>query len=257
MKSPEELLKSYREQAESAMTWARTHHAAKNWPMVLSNYSSAAGRHFTRALIGWRTGLIDPTPDLGAALAATAAGVDVIRTVDVGPYRYQLDPGPAAYCAILLDRRSSPVIEEMARALAPDAPRAAVLPLHKLDSWLVSALSGGPAGDGPEIAATLARKSNPWAEATGLCFELLALSREDSATAWDLTRRIVALFSRRRRFDAGFGYEGSTFYNDVVVDYRLAAVWYVSGWDPSGLSAVERLHARLPEVAPTGHQPVS
>jgi hypothetical protein len=246
MKSPEELLKSYREQAESALTWAQTHHAAKNWPILVSNYTSAARSHFTRALIGWRTGLIDPMPDLDAALAATTAGVDVIRTVDVGPYRYQLDPGPAAYCAVLLDRRSSPVIEEMARALAPDAPRAAVYPVHRLDAWLVSALTGGPGGAGPGIAATLARKSNPWAEASGLCFELLALPHQNSTMVWDLTHRIVALFSKRRRFDAGFGYEGSTFYNDVVVDYRLAAVWCVGGWDPSGLSAVERLHALLP-----------
>ena len=186
--------------------------------------------------------LINPTPDLGAAPAATAAGVDVIRSVDVGPYRYQLDPGPAAYSAIPLDRRSSPVIQEMARALAPDAPRAAVYPVHKLDAWLVSALAGGPAGAGPEITATLARKSNPWAEASGLCFELLALPHQDWAMAWDLTRRIFAPFSKRRRFDAGFGYEGSTFYNDVVVDDRLAAVWCVGGWDSSGF--IRRATAR-------------
>ena len=55
MKSPLELLKSYQEWAESSMTWARTHHAAKNCPILLSNYSSASGRRFTRALIRCRT----------------------------------------------------------------------------------------------------------------------------------------------------------------------------------------------------------
>jgi hypothetical protein len=64
-----------------------------------------------------------------------------------------------------------------------------------------------------------------------------------------LTRRLVVLFARRKRdgyIAGGADYLGGDLYNDLVVDYRPAATWRARGWDSSGLSQVERIHAIRP-----------
>ena len=117
--TPAEQIAFYQEQAEGWYAWIATHRAAQRWINAAFNFDQAAQCHFMRALIGWRTGLLDPVADLNATVQVSEEAVSMIRTTDVGVARYSLDPGPGAFSAILLDRLTSPIIDEAGR----DPPR--------------------------------------------------------------------------------------------------------------------------------------
>ena len=115
--------------------------------------------------------------------------------------RYSLDPGPGAFSAILLDRLTSPIIDE-AGLDPPPLPRQSLLRLEsEIEAALISVLTGGPVGDGPVLAAGAAK-----AKRTALV-RRRHTKRTSSwqryrfghrRAAWAQTSRLVARFAKRR-----------------------------------------------------------
>ncbi|NJD27985.1 MAG: hypothetical protein FIA92_06765 [Chloroflexi bacterium] len=246
--TPLEQLAFFEAQARDAVEYARAQ-AAGGDPYALFNWSSAAKSHFMRALIGWRTGLLDPKPDLAAAVEASEAAIQFMRTTDVGLNRLLFEPIPGAYSAILVGRPRSEAIAEGMRNLAPSSGK--ITRDAIAESWLVSGLAGGDLGDGPSIAEELARakRSALWGQTLRLYFQLLQVPGDDGPKAWSLTQQLVELFSQRRRsgyISAGPEYYGGDLDNEIVIDFHLAAIWHVRRWDLAGLAEAERAHVVPP-----------
>jgi hypothetical protein len=116
---------------------------------------------------------------------------------------------------------------------------------------------GELAGQGPAEGVS-AVKSVSRAKRTSLLgetfltyFDLMAIERSDDSSAIELTRQALASFVRRKRdayYSGGVAYEGGGLDNDAVIDYHLAAIWHVRGWDPSRLPPEERVHVQLPSL---------
>lgn len=248
--TPQETLDFYREQAEFNGEWAERHHAAGNVVHALQNWSWAAGNWFFRALVGWRTGLADPLPDLRAAVEQSEAAAAFINSTDVGRLRAVFGAVPGAYAAILLDEPDRPVVGELDRLAQPKVPRN-VPPDVALDAWLARALTGGDPTDGRRLTAEIGarRRLGLVGDTFTTYFELLALGRATTDRVIELTRTSLALFGRRRRNDyyaGGINYLGGDLDNELVVDFHLAAIWRVRGWDSSGLTDEERRHVVRP-----------
>lgn len=224
--------------------------AACGEPYALFNLSSATKDHLMRALIGWRTGLLAPSADLTAAAEIGDRAVAYIREHGFGVERYMFYPVPSAYAGILTGRATA-AADEMRRYLAMPRPRGVTL-VDACDAWLVSALTGGAAGDGPTQAQQLAsqQRTRHWGETVGTYFELLATDASDLDRARGLTELAIKLFAQRRRngfIAGGQPYYGGDLDNDLVIDFHLAAIWRVRGWDPAALSDEARMH-----VVPSG-----
>ena len=229
MMTPAQMIDFYEEQAASTATWAEIHRRAEKWAPALHNYDHAAQSRLFRALLGWRTGLLDPVPDLRQSVEVSEATVAFLDTTDVGPLRPMFDPVPGAYCAILLGQRDSPVVVETRRLAVRPTPRGLTVD-RALEGWLIGALLGRDPGAGPEVASGLAsQKRMALVGATySTYFALAALSEGDGSAATDLTRHALELFRRRRSngyYSGGVQYEGGGPDNDLVVDYHLAAIW--------------------------------
>jgi hypothetical protein len=254
MRAPADLLAFYEERASSTTLWAATHRANGNWPATLQDYDQAAKNRFFRALVGWRTGLLPPVRELRATLDVSDVAVDFLETTDVGTLRGMFDPVPGAYSAILLDERDSPVVAE-ARRLAVQATPPGVTVDRTLEGWLVAALVRQDHGVGPEIAAKLQgrKRTALVGETYSTYFELAGMTRASLSGATALTRHALELFEWRKRdpyYSGGVHYEGGDMYNEVVIDFHLAAIWQVRGWDPAVLSPQERLHVQMPSPPP-------
>ena len=237
------------ESAADDLKWAAIHHDNSNWEGALGNWGQAAEHRFERALLGWRTGLLHPEPDLRATLEVSERAVSFLEATDVGPLRARFDPVPGAYSAIMLDRPESPVVVE-ARRYATWPPPRGLTPDRPLDAWLLGDLAGEGPGQGVDAAGSVTRgRTSLLGETFTTYFDLIAIERSDDLPASELTRRALALFARRRRdeyYSGGVAYEGGGPDNDAVIDYRLATIWHVRGWDASGLTPEERLHVQLP-----------
>ena len=250
MRPPADLLAFYEERAASTTSWAATHRANGNWALALQNYDQAAQNRFFRALVGWRTGMLSPVPELRATVGVCEEAVAFLETTDVGPLRPLFDPVPGAHSAILLDERDSPVVAETRRLAVRSTPGGVTVD-RTLEGWLVGALVGQDHGAGPEIAAELKgrKRTALVGETYSTYFALNALGGASVSEAAVLTRHALKLFERRKQdpyYSGGVHYEGGDMYNDVVIDFHLAAIWHVRGWDPSLLTPPERLHVRLP-----------
>ena len=80
-------------------------------------------------------------------------------------------------------------------------------------------------------------------------FALLRTDSSDLGRATELTEHAIKLFAQRRRngyIGGGRPYYGGDLDNDLVIDFHLAAVWRVRGWDPAPLSDAARLHVVIP-----------
>lgn len=252
MMTPSEQLALFAELAEEAERAAGVQASERN-PYALFNWSSSAKRHFMRALIGWRTALVHPEPEFVAAVKASEAALEFMRSTDVGLSRYMFEPVPGAYSAILTSQPGSAAVDEAKRYLSGNGGTK-VSPDAVAESWLVSALTGSASGLGPEIAATLARtkKSALWGETLQVYFQLVDVAESDAPTAWALTSRATELFAERRRSSyvaAGPEYLGGDLDNEVVVDFHLAAIWHVRRWETSGLTDLDRLHIIPPKLS--------
>lgn len=248
MMDPEEQLAHFKKQAESSAAFAREQTAALN-PFGLANWGSAARNHFMRALIGWRTNLLDPESDLVSAVAMSREAVLLMRAVDVGLSRYLFEPVPGAFSAMLLGQADDDLTAEATRSLAGTTP--GVTEAAIAEGWLISALAGGEPGPGPEMSEKLAtaKRTSLWGSSLQLYFQLLEVPPSESRRAWDLTRRAVELFGQRSRngyFSAGQPYYGGGPDNGIVIDFHLASIWQVRQWDHSGLEPVARIHAIRP-----------
>lgn len=253
MLTPAEQLRFFAEKAAQSLAFADAQ-ARAGQPLALFNYSSASESHFSRALIGWRTGLILPMTDLSAASDIGDRAVAYLRARDLGVERYGFDPRASAYAGLLLGRVVA-AADEMARYRAVPRPRGVTL-ADACDAWLISALTGGPVGDGPAQAQQLTaqKRTRLWGETVGTYFELLRIDPTDIGRATELTERAIELFGQRRGngyIGGGKQYYGGDLDNDLVVDFHLAAVWRVRAWDPAPLSDVARLHATLPTATTT------
>jgi hypothetical protein len=252
MMTPAQRLAFLDESAAEDLKWARIAVEKANWPLVIQNYGQAVTHCFERALLGWRTGLIDPTPDLHSTVEVSEAAVTFLEATDVGPLRSLFDPSPGAYGAVLVDRQESPALAET-RRFAVRPPPLGLTVDRTLEGWLVGTLVARDPGAGPELAAELqSRKRTALLGETYVnYFALAALSKGDAAKATQLTQLALELFARRKRdafYSGGVAFEGGGPDNDFVVDFHLAAIWHVLGWDPSALTLAERLHVQLPSA---------
>jgi hypothetical protein len=248
--TPAEILQFYGSQAAEARAYALEQSTAGN-PFCLFNWGSVAKNQFYRALIGWRTSLIDIEPPLRDALSASIAATDFIANHPVGPERYLFDAVPGSCAGLLLDRPSAPVIKEACLVLR-DSNQRGVTADAKATAWLMSALSGGGPGDGTALAAKVgkSKRSALWGETLGAYFGLLSVPVAKPEDAWTLTDHLVQLYGRRRRnafIRGGPDYLGGE-EPDIVIDGLLATIWHVRRWDPSGLTELGRLHALPPSV---------
>jgi hypothetical protein len=229
------------EAARSAAEWAVQHEGAANLH-ALNTWSAVGSARLTRALVAWRTGLIDPTADLELAVAASESAVRFMTERQVGAHRGRFDGIPGAFCAILLDRRQSPAVDagirEMDDVGAWRKPKG-----RKALPWLISELVGKGSGDGPRFAAELAatKSSGRWGRALSVYFEL-ARCTGDAAAVVELTSQSIAMFGERhRRNEFSAPYFGSQDMNGFIVDFVLAAIWQVKGWDPQALPEDQRV----------------
>jgi hypothetical protein len=250
MRPAAELLEQYEEWAVSATSWAATHRDNRNWPMALQNYDEAAKNRFFRSLVGWRTGLLSPVPELLATLDVSEEAVAFLSTTNVGPLRQMFDPVPGAYSAILLDQPASAVVAETRRLAVRSTPRGVTVD-RTVEAWLIGVLVGHHQGAGADLVAELkgGKRTKLVGETYATYFELAALDRNSLSEAVRLTRHALELFRSREQdpyYSGGVQYEGGDTYNVVVIDFHLAAIWHVRGWDPSELTSDERLHVRLP-----------
>lgn len=240
------------ESAAEDLKWARIAAEQEDWALALQNYGQAVSHRFQRALVGWRSGTLDPVPDVEATREVSEAAIEFMSNADVGPLRALFDPVPGAYGSLLIDRLDSRAVAETGRLAVRPVPRGLTVD-RTLDGWLVSAILGRDPGAGPDVATGLGRGKRTVlvSETYSTYFALAALSGDEVAVATTLTQRGLELFARRRRdgyYSGGVPYEGGGPDNSVVVDFRLAAIWHARGWDPSGLAAEERVHVQLPSM---------
>jgi hypothetical protein len=250
MRSPAWLLESYDESAREAAEFAGLALANGNVALALQDWSQQSKSHFFRALVAWRTGLIDPVPDLKATVDVSDSAVAFFPSTDSDPLRMAFDSVPGAYAAVILGDADRPIVNELAHIAVPRVPRN-VPPDTPLEAWLVRALTGADPTKGRALALALGRQKRLGLLATIFTtyFDLADVNRADSRQAQAQTRRALELFGRKRRdgfYAGGIQYEGGDEYNDVVIDFHLAAIWRVRGWDPSGLTDEERRHVVIP-----------
>ena len=188
------------ESAAEDLKWAAIHRDNSNWEGALGNWGQAAMDRFERALVGWRTGLLQPEKDLRATLEVSEQAVGFLRATDVGPLRARFNPVPGGYSAIMFDRPDSPVVAEAQRYARWPPPRG-LTPDRPLDAWLLGYLAGQGPGGGVDAAASVTRskRTSLLGETFLNYFDLAAIERSDDPSAIELTRRAFALFVRRRR----------------------------------------------------------
>src|SRR5918992_645674 len=104
MMTPAQQIEFLQESAAEDLRWAAIHRDGSNWEGALGNWGQAAGHRFQRGLVGWRTGLLDPKPDLRDTVDVSEVAVRFLETTDVGPLRPRFDPRPGAYSALLLHK---------------------------------------------------------------------------------------------------------------------------------------------------------
>lgn len=250
MRSPIEILALHDEHARSGVAFAEMAEAGANAPLAIQNWSGATGSRFFRALIGWRTGLIDPAAELRVTVELSERAVGYARSPGAAVFRDLLDTRPGAYAALLIGQPENTTLDELERLAVPKPPRDIPEDIP-LSAWLASVLRGNSSGGGRLLVERLGRQKRLalLAHTFANYFDLADLGPTDASVAADLTTIAVDLFKRRRKdsfFGGGIQYQGGDAYNDIVIDFHLAAVWRVRGWDPSSLPADVRQHVALP-----------
>jgi hypothetical protein len=245
MRPPTEILDLFAEWAESATHIASDAAAKDNVPLALQNWSEAATDHFSRGLIGWRTQLTDPMADLVATVDVSGAAIAFVRSHDAEPFRDAFDPVPGAFAALLLDLVGAPTIDELERATTA-VPGPGVPVYRRLAAWLARAIRGEPTGPGRALARACGsvKRYTLLADSYATYFDLVDADVAGPA-AVTLTRRALELFAAREHdgfFAGGIQYESGGEYNDLVVDFRLAAIWRARGFDVGRLEPGERVH---------------
>lgn len=245
-----QMLEMFREASERGANFGPDAVRHGNWPIAIFNNNTESRGHFMRALIGWRTGELDPRADLEATVAAAERGVELVRSNDVGPLRAMLHPVPGAYAALLTGAPAPAVFDEFRRYEVWPPPKG-LSPDRSLDAALVAALTRNVEPDLAEALAALERRSRTrlLAETFGTYFELARLDPRAAEPAAVLARRAAQLFERRGRnayYAGGIDYEGGGPDNPYVPDFRLAAIWQARGFPRAAVSQEFAQHLYRP-----------
>lgn len=246
--TPKEQLAFFEDLARLTADAAMSHRRAGNSIGALHNWSQAAKNHFMRALIGQRAGLLDPRPDLRLSMDLSEKAASFIAEPGVAPLRTLFDPVPGAYSALILREPGAAAIGLLSQNAVWPPPKGTT-PDMPLEAWLARGLLGETCRPGRDRAVLLGRlkRLRLLSQTFVAYFDLSAVASE--AEASELTRIALELFSQRRRDDyysGGVDYQGGGMENDIVIDFHLAAIWRVRGWDLSTLPPDVRQHVALP-----------
>ena len=245
MRTTEELCASYERDAAKTRVLADEAFQRGAYPVAASVWAESAVSYLMRAMFGWRAGLDDPRPWLGACVDVSEVATNNLLVQPQWLEQFNFAPG--WYSALLRDRVTSPLFE---RLTSGDSGTGATAPLEKkLDAALVRLLAeeGATAGDVfPALPssgrlALLRRSFNTYAELAGA---------GDAPMRGRLTSDAVANYRARRTngfYAGGLRSEGGGDYNELLVDFRLAAIWHRNRWPRSSVDADARIHL-LPDT---------
>ena len=241
MRTTEELCASYEGNAAKTQALAEAAFDRGAYPVAATVWSESAVSYLMRAMFGWRAALDDPRPWLDACVEVSEVAASNLQSQPQWLRQFTIAPG--WYGAFLRDRVSSPLFERatsIEHSAGPTAPLEA-----RLDAALVGLLTEGgePAGaaiDGSPSTRRLAlmrRSFDTYAE--------LARVGDEPTERVRLASDAVANYRARRRdgfYAGGLRSEGGGDYNELLVDYRLAAIWRRNRWPTSGLEPDVRIH---------------
>ena len=163
--------------------------------------------------------------------------------------RWQLDPVPGAYAALLLGETASRIVREPLRALEGRMPTGVQSSVRWEAALFRDLASGGRDGAPSDLA-----NDNPKArraleyETYRTYFHLTSQSTSANERV-EATEAAVGLYRRRKRdafMAGGLAYLGGGDLNEVCVDFRLAAIWHVRGWNRDTLTPEARVHVDFP-----------
>jgi hypothetical protein len=237
----EELCGSYEGNAAKTRDAAASAFERGAYPVAASVWAESAVSYLMRAMIGWRAALDDPRPWLDACVDVSE--IAAMNLITQPQWARQFNFAPGSYSAVLRDRVAGPLFEHISpgdpgatRSLPPEASR---------DAFLVALLAKDGANLGetfraPESSGRLALMRRSFDT-----YVQLAQAGQEPADRLRLTSDAVANYRARRQngyYAGGLRSEGGGEYNDLLVDYRLAAIWRRNRWSTAGLDPGIRIH---------------
>jgi hypothetical protein len=237
----EELCGSYEDNAAKTRDAATSAFERGAYPVAATVWGESTVSYLMRAMFGWRAALDDPRPWLDACVDVSE--IALMNLITHPQWARQFNLAPGSYSAVLRDRVASPLLQQTSPA---DSGSATSAPLEaRLDASLLRLLAEDVADPGetfpvPASSGRLAlvrRSFDTYAE--------LARAGHEPAERLRLTSEAAANFRARRRdgyYAGGLRSEGGGDYNDLLVDYRLAAIWRRNGWSTAGLDPDVRIH---------------
>jgi hypothetical protein len=241
LRSIHELCASYEGDAAKTRVLAESAFDRGAHPVAATVWADSAVSYLMRALFGWRAALDDPRPWLDACVDVSEVAVKNLLTQPQWLRQFAFAPG--WYGALLRDRVSSPLFEHVT-SLDGGAGTPARLEA-RLDAGLVRVLADDGATPGDDFQAP------PSSGRLALMRRSFDTYAELTQAGGDPTERVrlasdaVANYRARRRngfYAGGLRSEGGGDYNDLLVDYRLAAIWHRNRWPTSELEPDVRIH---------------
>jgi hypothetical protein len=246
LRTTEELCASYERDAAKTRALAEAAFDRGAYPVAATVWAESAVSYLMRAMFGWRAALDDPRPWLDACVDVSEVAVSNLLTQPQWLRQFAYAPG--WYGALLRDRVSSPLFKQ---ATSLDGGAGAPARLEaRLDAALVRMLAEDSEAAGAAIEASPSTGRLALMRRSFDTYIGLVRAGHEPTERARLTSDAVANYRGRRRdgfFAGGLRSEGGGEYNDLLVDYRLAAIWRRNRWSILGLEPEVRVHL-LPDI---------
>ena len=246
MRTLDELCDSYEGNAAKARDAAASAFERGAYPVAATVWAESAVSYLMRAMFGWRAALDDPRPWLDACVDVSETAASMLTGQP--QWLRQFNVGPGTYSALLRDHVAGPLFEHI--STMPSDANGNLPPEHGLDAGLVSLLAESRADPERSFQVHAASGRQALMRRSYETYAELARAGHEPAERLRLAAAAVANYRARRTngyYVGGLRSEGGGDYNDLLVDYRLAAIWHRRGWSTAGLDPGIRIHL-LPGV---------
>ena len=237
MRSTEELCGSYEQNAAKTRDLGSEALDRGAFPVAATVWGESALSYLMRAMLGWRAAMDDPRPWLDGCIEVSELAVERLAAQPV--WIKQFNHAPGSFSALLRGRYSSQTISSH---VSIGLVAGATPPGAAADASLVRGLAEGEwdATPTPEATGRLALMSKTFAT-----YAALARNGADLTDRLRLTSDAVSNYRARRKngyYVGGLRSEGGGEYNELLVDYRLAAIWHRYGWPAEDVDSDTRVH---------------
>jgi len=230
-----EMVRFFDEQAQENSRWVASHAQAGNLPMVEVNQTFYLSNMLTSALVQWRARLGSPSETMAQLVEGTSGFLAVLERLSPN------NPAWKRFCFEVVDYAKillgASVDADALRSCLPESmPSDRELGSHSLgerlpDMAVILRLVTGekwPLWDALIEKRSSRKMLRLWSENYRAYWDLIGKAEvKDVAAVGETALRISEMFDRRERnpyYANGLPYEGGGPHNDIVVDFRLAAI---------------------------------